>query len=120
MSQRSKLVTPGVPQRLHLLTPERCRQRLLSLTVIGPFSQRRPRRLRRGNQGSSLRYCIGTTLADFGAARVALAFRHDPKQTNPSMSFKRPLYLTLTMTLPFARPLFTYAMASLVDANGKT
>ncbi len=44
----------------------------------------------------------------------------DPKQTNPLMSFKRPLYLTLTMTLPFARPLFTYAMASLVDANGKT
>jgi hypothetical protein len=40
MSQRSKLVTPGVPQRLQLLTPERCRQRLLSLTVIGPSSQR--------------------------------------------------------------------------------
>src|SRR3979409_1954027 len=39
MSQRSKLVTPGVPQRLQLLTPERCRQRLLSLTVIGPSSQ---------------------------------------------------------------------------------
>jgi hypothetical protein len=34
--------------------------------------------------------------------------------------FKRPLYLTLTMALPFARPLSTYAMASLVDANGKT